>query len=165
MQLIEANAVNSSGCYKLPVRLHDNALVMKFDTGANKTVISAELIFGELTDEQRTNINKLCSNYCAHEVFTSASGHSFIAYPFFVANATIGKTEIPRLNCYLIVDKLFDDRKVALLGKDFIDYCSFSHEFCGDIIIESFDELKYDIRNNETTTANVSVNEIINLIQ
>ena len=155
MQLINLDAEFGIYGYIINVIGNNIALKMKFDTGANKTVISSQLIFGDMTQEQIDIIRKYCNEKVTPEIFTSASGHNIIGYPAILENVIIGDACIEHFFYYLILEDLENDRQIALLGNNFINCCEFSHQINGNIHLLHFDEEKYSISVNVVNTADL----------
>lgn len=118
-----------------------DSIIMLFDTGALKTVIPLSLLTDRRLNEKdiesfkdgiRDNVPK--------ENFVSVSGHNIVGYLCKAENVIISGTLFKTFYYYLIVDELC---KVALIGNDFISYCSFEHSVNGYIEINNFDEKSY----------------------
>ena len=119
------------------------AVIMKFDTGAVRSVISIWSLFQYLSIN---TINNLRDGFEKAGIkpkdFSSASGNELKGYPCVIHNARLKGTLIKDFCFYLILDSR---RKTALLGDDFIACCDFHHSINGDIIIDDFDnKLAYE---------------------
>ena len=160
MQSTSIIVYRRNGFFGLPIIGQGSSFAIKFDTGATKSVISIEKIAGDLTNEQKTFVQEqIAAKNVISEKLRSASGHSFNAYPAYMEDVTIGNHLFERFYYYLVVERLHQDRKIALLGDDFIDCCGFSREPHGDIIISKFDFSSYDSRKSM-----VSTDEILSLV-
>lgn len=156
MQSININVCRKGNSFQLPILMEKGSLNVKFDTGASKTIISAEVIFGELNAKQRALMNKFCSERSAFETFTSASGHKIFAYPVHMKDVIVGNEYFDCFYYYLIVDELHDSKKIALLGDNFIDCCGLKKEPHGNFIITTFDSDNYCIQANSISTDELS---------
>ncbi len=156
MQSTNIIAYRGQGFFGIPIIGNTSSFAIKFDTGAANTVISIEKISGDLTDEQLKKIKDYITSrgICPKE-FKSASGHPFYAYPAYMTNIVIGSHLFNTFFYYIIVDRLHDNRKLALLGDDFIDCCGFSREPHGNIIINKFDFSTYHLRDNAISTDDI----------
>lgn len=152
MKSTNIEVFRKNNAYLVPVITDNGSFLAKFDTGASKTIISADVILGELSDEQRDELNQYCSKRCSFESFSSASGHKFLAYPVKLNKAIIGNVEFESFYYYIVIDKLYDDRKIALLGDDFIDCCGIEKQPHGNIIISCFDNDNYKIQAESIST-------------
>ena len=137
----------------------NHTYTIKFDTGANKTAISAEIIFGTLTDQKLEAIKKLFEGKVQPEICYSASGHEIMVYPVVSNNVIIGGCEFPYFYYYLVLDRLKENRKIALLGDNFIDCCGLTKKPHEDIIINEF-----DVENYRISSMHLSMNEIMEMI-
>ena len=126
---------SKNNAFVVPVEITDKIILMEFDTGAVNTVISAELVFKEMSELQRSTLRDHCSKHCSPVILKSASGHKILGYPVITKNVLIDGVIIPILRYYMVIDRLFDDCKIALLGNDIIRYCKFLHEINGNIKI------------------------------
>lgn len=128
---------NKENNYFIPIEINKKMFNVKFDPGANDTVISIDYFADDLSDSDREKLNEYMSeNYKFTSVFTAASGSEFLGYLTYADNVTIGNTDFPRFYYYIIIE---NDRVIALLGEDFLDNCQYSHSFHGDIEITDFD--------------------------
>ncbi len=160
MQSTNIIAYRGRGFFGVPIIGNTSFFAIKFDTGAANTVISVEKISGDLTDEQLKKIKDYITSQNIHsKEFKSASGHTFNAYPSYMTDITIGSHLFNRFFYYIVIDRLFDDRKLALLGDDFIDCCGFSREPHGNIIIDKFDFSAYRSNGNM-----ISTDEILSMV-
>ena len=97
------------------------------------------------------------SNSSFKKVFKSASGDEMIGYMVDAKNTTIGDTTLDHFYYYLIPQ---NKRQVALVGNDFLDFCSYSHDICGNIKINTIDMEKY----KDSVKDSISVDEVISII-
>ncbi len=153
MQSTNIIAYRKQGYFAIPIIGGTNSFAIKFDTGAIETVVSIETITGALSDVKRKAIKQYISNKrITPKEFKSASGHPFYAYPSYMTNMIIGEFMFDKFFYFLVVDKLHKNRKIALLGDNFIDCCGFSKEPHDNIIISKFDLSSYCIDNNALPT-------------
>lgn len=124
----------------------NNDLIMfKFDTGAVQTIISIEALLDDIEleniDKNRIKItfeNKFKTHI--KTVFKSASGTDMAGYLCKSRNVLVDETEFKEFFYYLTFDT---NRKLALLGDDFISCCDFVHSAGNDILIRGFDRARY----------------------
>ena len=113
-------------------------ILLKFDTGAVVTIIGVRALFNAITEDQRGTLEQyfLEAGIEAQE-FYSATGHSMMGFPCAFNQIRLSGEMIEWFPFYLVLDT---DRKVALIGNDFITHCKFHHDPNGDIEVESFDK-------------------------
>ena len=144
MQSTNIVITHQNRCFGALVGVSDKYFAIKFDTGASRTLISAELLTGILNDKQIKALKDYCQSKQIMPVpCVSASGHKFDAYPAYINNICIGGHRFEKFYYYLVIDRLKNGRKIALLGDDFIDCCGFSKEPHGNIVISGFDFKSY----------------------
>lgn len=160
MQSTNIVAIRGDGLFGVPIICENMSFALKFDTGACETVISIEKILGKITDEQRAKIKEyILSENATSKDFRSASGDSFVGYATNIKNVFIGQCKFECFYYYLVIDKMKDDKQIALLGDNFIDCSDFSHKSHGNIVITGFDFDSYGISSNCLST-----DEILDLI-
>ena len=137
-------AEREQSTYMVDVKFIGHALDIKWDTGAMNTVISLGAIDDDISPADFTTFKDYCETHyhSVRKKFTSASGGSFYGYPISVNSAKIGGVELPVFSFYLVLE---NKRDIALLGFDFIDRCTFSHNSGSDIILTEFNEDSYGI--------------------
>lgn len=119
----------------------DTAIYIKFDTGANATVISIETLLKATTLTKEELIEKLMCRKRTINTFKSASGHDINTILCCAKNVFLSGVELDRLYFWLAIDMGIPK---ALLGDDFISCCSFSHNVGGDIFINRLDRNLYN---------------------
>lgn len=160
MQSINITAYRRNGFFGIPIIGNISSFAIKFDTGAANTVVSIEKITGNLSDRQLSDVRRFIEGKrISPKEFRSASGHSFSAYPAYLSDVIIGNCQFDRFYYYLVAEPLYDNRKIALLGDDFIDCCGFSREPHGDILIKEFDFSRYVVRH-----MTISTDEILSIV-
>ena len=129
------------GNYTLPIDINGKIFSIKFDPGANQSVISVDFLTDDLSEEQRKRFIELVkSKHTPRGDFVSASGRSFQGYLVHAKNVLVGGELFADFYYYLILE---NDRILALLGEDFLENCGYSHEPHGDIKITTFDFESY----------------------
>lgn len=126
------------------IETEESSVLLKFDTGAAKTVISIGKLAGEIIPEEKLS-NKLKTLLSKRPsitqvTFESASGNTITGIKACAKSVKLDGVLIPTF-CYYLV---FDVGKKALLGDDFISKCDFKHSKDGDICITSFDRDAYE---------------------
>ena len=139
---LNIRAYRGLSTYRLDVIWGKNAVGVKWDTGAAKTVISIGAISDVITPEKLAKLIELCETRCGRlkKRFESASGDPFYGYPVCVSNVIFGGEMLSKFCYYLVLE---NKRDIALLGYDFIDRCTYSHISGGDIIVTAFNEVGY----------------------
>ena len=142
MTKVDIVARRVASTYRIPVTLSEAIVNIKLDTGSKYTVISASAINSELRQKDIKRIKEYCElSYKKKEKFISASGHSFYGYLVCAKNVIIDNSMLEHFYYYLVIENKKD---IALLGYDFVDKCSFSHNYCNDIVITEYNESGYD---------------------
>ena len=138
---IIAHQIKDKAGHGVQLRLGNQALLLKFDTGAKNTVISVDAIYGKLSvetiDRLKTKLEKAA---IIPKEFDSATGDTFWGYLVSARNVRIGQTVFSEFYYYLVLE---NKRTVALLGEDFIDNADYSHVKHEDIHITDFDSESY----------------------
>lgn len=146
-------AIRGNRLFGIPIIYKDKTFAIKFDTGANETIISIEKVLGKVTDKQREKIKEfIYSKNVTPTSFNTASGDSFIGFPTCLKNVFIGQCKFDVFYYYLVIDKMKANKQIALLGDNFIDCCDFSHKAHSDIIITDFDFSMYNVSPNCLST-------------
>ena len=136
-------AEREDSAYRLSFDLGHFVPVLKFDTGAKYTVISAGMLSDALTEHDIERMKAYCeAHHKCKERFISASGDSFYGYAASYHDVKIGNAILPNFNFYMVFE---NKRDIALLGFDFIDKCVFSHLSESDILITGFNESNYEV--------------------
>ena len=142
--MIEMNVPveRDSSAYRVSFDMGNYVPVLKFDTGARYTVISARILYRDVSDEQLRNMTEYCEkNYTkGKEQFLSASGDIICGYPATFHNVKVGDAVLPKFNFYLIPE---NKRDIALLGYDFIEHCNGSFNMEKNIILTEFNDEAY----------------------
>ena len=142
--------------FGVPIIAKTMSFAIKFDTGASNTVLSIDKIWGDKTLGQLSGLKSFIEKKTiAPKEFQSASGHSFLAYPACMENVIIGSYMFEKFYYYLVIEKLHNDRQIALLGDDFIDCCGFEKNPHGNIVISQFDFSSYKIETNSLSTEEI----------
>lgn len=111
--------------------------LLKFDTGAVATVISIRELFNDISDSQIEAFQELFDNAgIVSQSFRSATGHEMRGYPCVLKNVKLSDESFEWFPFYLITNT---DRKVALIGNDFITHCDFDHKADEDILLHRCD--------------------------
>lgn len=136
------------------------AFPCKFDTGAVNTMLPLGMILDECTSNSdlRDVFARLCEKSNAVTEFTSAAGNKILGVKCHVNDIIISGMLIHDFYFYLTNT----DRKVALLGDDFISCCTFKHIPDGDILIDNFDSNKYS---RNVNTSYVREQDILEIVQ
>lgn len=139
---LDVLAGRDQSAYLIDIKIADYALDIKLDTGAVDTVVSLGAIDDDISSADFATFKDYCEKHYSNvrKKFISASGGSFYGYPISVKGAKIGGIELPAFVFYLVLE---NKRDIALLGFDFIDKCSFSHEAEGNIILTEFNDDNY----------------------
>lgn len=125
------------GNYTIPIDLNGKIFSIKFDPGANQSIISVDFLTDDLSDDQKKRFIELIkARYTPKGEFISASGSPFQGYLVHAKNVLVGGELFADFYYYLILE---NDRILALLGEDFLDNCGYRHVPHGDIEIISFD--------------------------
>ena len=144
--MIEMNVPveRDSSAYRVSFDMGNHVPVLKFDTGARYTVISARILYRDISDERLRHIAEYCEkNYAmGKEQFLSASGDTICGFPATFHNVRIGDTVLPKFNFYLILE---NKRDIALLGYDFIEHCNGSLNMEKNIILTEFNDEAYGV--------------------
>ncbi len=75
------------------------------------------------------------------------------AYATYAENVYIGELLLKKFYYYLVVDKLDNNKQIALLGDDFLECCKFTKEPHGSIAITEFDnDCYYEKRGSALST-------------
>ena len=141
--MIDVNIVAEKveSVYRLFVDLGNYGAMLKWDTGARYTVISARALAEDLTNDTLAQMKKFFERSCTpRETFVSASGDPLYGYLAHAENVMVGDTELTDFYYYLVLE---NKRDIALLGFDFIDNCKRTADSHGDIIVTEFDEASY----------------------
>lgn len=128
----------------IPDKKEKSSMLIKFDTGAANTIISAGSFAGEVISEEELS-NKIMPFLnkrpdLVQQNFESVSGNILTGIKAYAKNIKLGGVLIPTFYYYLVIDI----GKKALLGDDFISKCDFKHSKDGDICITSFDRDAYE---------------------
>lgn len=127
--------------YRVPVDLGQFVPTLKFDTGAEYTVISARMLDGSLTEEQLNDFEDYCEKHSRHKGhLISASGDPITGYPVTAHDVVIDDSVLPVFHYYLVLE---NKREIALLGFDFIDRCECRHRPRSHFVISAFDDAEY----------------------
>ena len=129
--------------HQVNTNISQRAVILKYDTGAKCTVISAGMLDDSLTESDLQMFTAFCEKNCPDkykENFISATGDPFKGYLVTAHNVKMGNSVLRDFRYYLVVE---NKRDIALLGFDFIDKCSRSANAYGDIKITEFDEEGY----------------------
>ena len=141
----------SDGNYTLPIDLNGKIFSIKFDPGANQTVISVDFFTDGLSEKQRIKVIDLIkSKLSPSGEFISSSGAPFKGYLVHAKDVMVGSEKFQDFFYYLILE---NDRIVALLGEDFLDNCGYHHLPHGNIEINTFDDEAY-MRNRDNSLSN-----------
>lgn len=89
--------------------------------------------------------------------FESASGHVMKGYWIKATDVVVDSTYIKEFYYVLLIDV---EKRVALLGDDFIAGCSFTHSAGNDILITAFDA---EYQKKALGNLGVGINEICSL--
>ncbi len=136
-------AIRDQSDFEVDASIGRNVVMLKYDTGAKYTVISAGMFDDSLTEEDIKRFKEYCEKHCPDrykEDFISATGDLFKGYLVTAHNIRLGETVLQDFRYYLVVE---NKRDIALLGFDFIDKCDRSADAYGDIRITRFDEEGY----------------------
>ena len=138
---VSVKAEKNGTVYNVPLRIGMDFFDAKFDTGSSTTVISASVFYDGWSDAEMSKLRSFCEGKgCELREFTSASGHKIAGYPVVANDVLIGKTIFKKFYYYLIIN---GRREMSLLGDDFIDNCSYTHEPHDDVEITQFDDDNY----------------------
>jgi len=137
-------------------KAQDSVINIKFDTGACSTIISLNTLMD--TDDE----NKLkrfilgIPKDIPRKGFRSASGNTMYGILCEAKNVKLSGVTLEHFYYYLIIEYKDRDecknckysekgnRRLALIGDDFISCCGFNHSKNSDIIINSFDKDIYE---------------------
>ena len=134
-------AERENSTYRLSIDLGSSVPVLKWDTGAKYTVISAGMLDDNISQESIERLIAYCEENSRYkEKFISASGDPIKGYLVTVHDARIGSAILRNFRYYLVIE---NKRDIALLGYDFIDCCKRSADAHGDILISEFDDEGY----------------------
>ena len=148
---IVAPKSKADGNYTLPIDLNGKIFSIKFDPGAEQTVISVDFLTDGLSEDQKKKIIDLIkSKYTPDGNFISASGAPFKGYLVHAKDVMIGNEVFQHFFYYLILE---NDCIVALLGEDFLENCGYHHLPHGNIEINTFDDEAY-MQNREHSLNN-----------
>ena len=113
----------------------DRDIKVKFDTGAGATIITSKALgMNSIQSEHITEyINK---KGIEKRVFKSATDTEFCGYLCRCTDVKLNDVLIEKFYFYLVLN---DSLNKALLGDDFISYCTFSHQSRSDIYITAID--------------------------
>lgn len=130
-----------------------------FDTGAADTIISPSMIYSLLMIEQIKDLDWDSSG--AHKILaSSAFGDKKNAYKACLYNIRLSGVLLDKFYCYIVPDV---NEPFALLGNDFIKYCSFSSNIDGGI--DFFLKNKDDYYNSVSESyLSKKLNSILNLV-
>ncbi len=153
MQSTKITAKRTGNFFTVTLNIGKQVLLIKFDTGACNTVISAEVLYGAISNVQKENLKKYCErNGIVPKSFEATTGSTMKGYPVVFNNVEVNGVQFSRFFCYIVVD--FEDskksniKKFALLGDDFLDCCGYSHKPHEDIEIFCFDDEGYSLKEN-----------------
>lgn len=148
---IVAPKSKADGNYMLPIDLNGRIFSIKFDPGAEQTVISVDFLTDGLSEDQKKKIIELIkSRHTPNGDFVSASGAPFKGYLVHARNVMVGNEVFDDFFYYLILE---NNRIVALLGEDFLENCGYRHLPHGNIEINTFDNEAYK-QNRECSLSN-----------
>lgn len=118
-------------------------LSAKFDTGATATVFSFATVHPNIPEYAAkkifTQIENNPNSY-AIKTFQSASGQDMTCVKCTGANVRIGGVSVNKFHYWLYLN---NETTRALIGDDFIRFCTFSHAPLGNIVINAFDKSGY----------------------
>lgn len=161
MQSTNIIAYRGNGFFGIPIIGKTNTFAIKFDTGAAHTVISIGKFKGFISDKLISKAKDyLIENNYQPQKFLSATGNAFVGYPAHIDNIVIGNYKFPKFYYYIVIDRLFNNKQIAILGDNFIDCCDFSHKAHGNILISGFD---FDAYAHESHS--ISTDEILDIVQ
>ncbi|MBR0090677.1 MAG: hypothetical protein IJP92_03150 [Lachnospiraceae bacterium] len=154
--MIRAQYQKKTSVYTIRLTQHNvgdtKSILFKFDTGAVSTIIGIRTLFDTITEEQIIEFRKYFSEAQVKEQrFSVATGHKLHGYPCAFSDIMLSGEQIDWFPFYLIMDT---DRKVALIGNDFITHCAFDHKPDDDIIIHGYqkDRLRESFLENNLNT-------------
>lgn len=134
--------------YKIDLQLVDvlgSSNMLTFDTGAGATVFGINVLINEKLSESLDstgvfNLLTLCN--VKPKIFYSATNTRMAAFPCCMNNVLLGGEKLDKLYFYLTPGT--ENPDVALLGNDFIRYCSMSKGIDSNIEITGFDFESYE---------------------
>lgn len=138
----------------------DCSVSLKFDTGAKRTVISIYALRDRWSLNQIKAIkDEFKKNNVKEEEFKSASGHKLYGYPCIAKNVKFDNIDFKEFYFFLVLDT---DRKIALLGDDFISSSVFYHDEGGDIYVASINTESYKNKFfNDVLSEGCVLNELV----
>ena len=140
---IDFLAERENSAYRLSYDLGNSVPVLKWDTGAKYTVISAGMLDDNISPENIERLKSYCEEHSHYkENFISASGDPIKGYLVTAHDVRMGNALLRDFHYSLVVENKID---IALLGYDFIDCCKRSADAHGDILISEFDDIGYAI--------------------
>ena len=108
-----------------------------FDTGAERTVISIEMICRGMSETvKRQFIDTLGSSKYSEKFSSVAKKSDIVGIPYKFNDVKIGNMRLQQLLCYVIFKS---NKSIALLGDDFVSCCKYNHNYSEDIIVDGFD--------------------------
>lgn len=147
-------AIYNNSAYYIPIsNLRGNKkeyLAIKFDTGAVNTVLSFSALVGNLKflgiseDKFEEQIKKKVG--IITKDFKAANGKTMLGYLCCSQDVIIDGYKFDKFYYYLIFNI---ERKLALLGDDFISCCNFEHKVNSNIEITHFDTNHYKINEDK----------------
>lgn len=117
----------------------DYSVTLKFDTGADCSIITLDTLLSDRNVERSRIVDKLKKKYAIYE-FMAATGDKMHGFLTKLENVVLAGVRLREFYFYLIVDA---KKKTALLGDDFISCCTFSHAADDDIIVSAFNANMY----------------------
>ncbi len=148
MQSTKITAKRTGNFFIVMLNIGKQVLSIKFDTGACNTVISAEVLYGELSNAQKKAFKKYCEQKgIIPKPFEVTTGNTMKGYPVYFSNVEVNGVLFSRFFCYVVVDFESEPKtkmkKFALLGDDFLDCCGYLHKPHKDIELFCFDDEGY----------------------
>ena len=160
--LIKARYQKKTSVYTIRLTQHNvgdtKSILFKFDTGAVSTIIGVRTLFDTITEEQIKEFRRYFSEaHVKEQEFSVATGHKLHGYPCAFSDIMLSDEHIEWFPFYLILDT---DRKVALIGNDFITHCAFDHKPDDDIIIHDYRKERLKESFLETNLKTFELNQI-----
>lgn len=151
MQSTNIIAKRTGNFFAVTLNIGKQVLSVKFDTGACNTVISAEVLYGELDNKRKECFKRYCKQRgVIPKPFEVTTGNIMKGFPVLFENVEVNGTAFSQFYCYIIVDidgnRKGKVKKFALLGDDFLDCCGYSHNPHEDIKIFCFDKEGYSLK-------------------
>ncbi len=134
----------------------DKDIKVKFDTGAAATIITSKAL-GISTSQTEYIANYIEKKGMAKRFFKSATDTEFYGCLCSCSDVKINDVPIKKFYFYLVLN---DSVNKALLGDDFISYCTFSHQSQSDIYITAIDTDLYAL-SYENSLDCIDVEEVV----